>query len=148
MKEISAGGVVVRRDQSGNLEILLIEDRYRKWTLPKGKQEPGETIEMTAIREVLEETGIQAKIIKKLDTIHYQYRHNDYGHIDKEVVYYLMETAGGQEVPQIEEINQVAWLSAQEAWKRLLKRGYANNHRIIRHAFQELEISMEEEDFT
>ena len=58
MKEISAGGVVFRK-VDGELQIQLIQDRYGKISLPKGKMEPGETIEQTALREIVEETGIE-----------------------------------------------------------------------------------------
>lgn len=52
MKEISAGGVVYRRTGE-RIELLIIEDRYMKISLPKGKQEAGETMEETALREVI-----------------------------------------------------------------------------------------------
>jgi len=58
VKEISAGGVVYRKE-GDRLELLMIEDRYGKWTLPKGKQEAGEEVEETALREIREETGLR-----------------------------------------------------------------------------------------
>src|SRR5690606_19580309 len=54
MKEISAGGVVYRRTKSGAIEVQLIQDRYGRTSLPKGKMEPGETVEETALREIVE----------------------------------------------------------------------------------------------
>ena len=56
MVEISAGGLVYRMEKD-ELQVQMIQDRYGKITLPKGKMEAGETIEETALREILEETG-------------------------------------------------------------------------------------------
>ncbi|MDF2682523.1 MAG: pyrophosphohydrolase, partial [Brevibacillus sp.] len=90
MKEISAGGVVYR-EQDGEYMLLLIEDRYGKVTLAKGKQEIGETIEETALREVLEETGVAGRLGGKLDMITYVYYHPVTSEaVDKEVHYYLV----------------------------------------------------------
>lgn len=65
-KWISAGGVVI--DERG--QVALVRQRDRKgrwrWTLPKGRMEPGETAERTALREVYEETGLRARIVKPI----------------------------------------------------------------------------------
>ena len=59
----AAGGVVTRTNASGELEILVVHrPRYDVWSLPKGKLEPGETIEQAALREVQEETGIRCAL--------------------------------------------------------------------------------------
>lgn len=94
MKEISAGGVVYRRTPEHGLQIQLIQDRYGKVSLPKGKMEPGETVEETALREIAEETGLQGRIVEPIDQIKYQYRHEAKGLVDKEVHYYLVEATG------------------------------------------------------
>lgn len=73
-KEISAGGVVFR-SIGGRLEIQLILDRYGKISMAKGKMEPGETVEQTALREIEEETGIIGSIISPVDIIKYTYNH-------------------------------------------------------------------------
>ena len=74
MKEISAGGVVYKRID-GRIDIQLIQDRYGKISLPKGKMEPGETVEQTALREILEETGIEGRIVTLLEIIKYRFSH-------------------------------------------------------------------------
>lgn len=135
MKEISAGGVVYRKNED-KIELLLIEDRYMKASLPKGKQEDGETIEETALREIEEETGIIGKIIKPLETIHYNYFHPSLGLIQKEVHYYLVEAISGQLKPQIEEINKVDWLTSEELWQKQKSYGYENNLSVIKKACQ------------
>lgn len=133
MKEISAGGVVYRKN-GNKTELLLIEDRYMKASLPKGKQEDGETIEETALREIQEETGIIGKIIKPLETIHYNYFHPVLGSIQKEVHYYLVEAISGNLKPQIEEINKVDWLSFEDLWKKQKSYGYENNVSVLKKA--------------
>ncbi|MFC7440633.1 NUDIX hydrolase [Laceyella putida] len=138
MKEISAGGVVYREGQAG-IEILMIEDRFGRWTLPKGKKEAGETDEETALREILEETGITGTIVERLHTISYQYTHAERGAVDKTVHYYLVRAESGVETPQLEEINGVVWLSPREAWEKQTGLGYDNNDEVMRLALAKLE---------
>jgi 8-oxo-dGTP pyrophosphatase MutT (NUDIX family) len=51
---LTAGCVVYRRDGAGAPLVLLIYDKYGRWTLPKGHLEPGETEQAAAVREVFE----------------------------------------------------------------------------------------------
>jgi len=131
--EISAGGVVYMKEQE-DLRIQLILDRYGKISLPKGKMEPGETIEETALREIEEETGILGEIVFPVDIIAYTYQNPIYGEVNKEVHYYLVEAKGGHLKPQVEEINEVSWYDSKVAWSRQLKSGYRNNDAILRKA--------------
>ena len=140
MKEVSAGGVVYRKE-AGRIELLIIEDRYMKTSLPKGKQEAGETIEETALREVKEETGIVGRIVEPLEVIQYQYYHPQIGVVNKEVHYFLVEAVSGTLVPQLEEINKVKWMFPEVAWTSQMKYGYENNHSVIEKAFILLELA-------
>lgn len=97
MKEFSAGGVVIR-----DYKVLLLKKFYGDWVLPKGKIETDETTAVTAIREVGEETGIKASVIKKLGYARYYYYHKN-EKISKRVDYYLMSCIGGELHPQKEE---------------------------------------------
>jgi 8-oxo-dGTP pyrophosphatase MutT (NUDIX family) len=134
MKEISAGGVVYRKERD-ELLFLMIVDRYGKVTLAKGKQEPGETIEETALREVAEETGIRGKLIHHLETVYYEYFHPVTGEkVHKEVHYYLIEAYTSDITVQVEEINAVRWCSPQEAWQLQTQKGYRNNENVLRKA--------------
>lgn len=143
MKEISAGGVVYRRLE-GRLEILLIQDRFGKITLPKGKMEPGETMEETALREIREETGITGRIIEPLERVEYQFTLPQKGAVTKEVQYYLVEASGGDLAAQIEEIRGVEWLGPREAWKKQLEHGYENNNSVLYRALIRLGIEVSE----
>lgn len=145
MKEISAGGVVYKKEM-GACFILMIEDRYSRWTLPKGKKEPGETDEETALREILEETGVEGKIEQPLETVFYRYSHPSCGEMEKEVRYFLVKAEGGETVPQLSEISGVAWLCPQQVWEKQRTRGYENNLSVINKAFACLEIKVEESE--
>ncbi|MEC0179853.1 NUDIX domain-containing protein [Paenibacillus favisporus] len=129
-KEISAGGVVFR-SIGGRLEIQLILDRYGKISMAKGKMEPGETVEQTALREIEEETGIIGSIISPVDIIKYTYSHPIHGQVQKEVHYYLVEAISG-----------VAWYEPREAWLRQDQNGYDNNDRIVRKGLSLLGIEV------
>ncbi|MFC4076746.1 NUDIX hydrolase [Salinithrix halophila] len=142
VKEISAGGVVYRRENS-QVKILLIEDRYSRWTLPKGKKEPGETDQETALREIEEETGIRGRIQKRLETIRYRYFHPNHGDISKEVHYFLVEAGAGSVTPQLSEITGAAWFSPEEAWRKQQEEGYDNNDGVLGQAYQHLGIQAE-----
>lgn len=137
MKEISAGGVVYRK-VNGSVQIQLIEDRYGKISLPKGKMEPGETVEQTALREIAEETGIAGQIKDLLETIKYTYTHPVKGEVNKEVFYYLVEAVGGTLQAQIEEIRGVAWHDPQTAVRLQRTRGYPNNEIVLQRALERL----------
>ncbi len=133
LKENSAGGVVFRK-RNGKIEILMIEDRFDHWTLPKGKQEQGETDEETALREIEEETGIQGRIVQFLVSIDYTYEHQDLGVVEKTVHYFLVDALQGEETPQLEEIKGVKWLDLEKAWEKQQEFGYGNNEIVVEKA--------------
>lgn len=140
-KEISAGGVVYRQ-RDGQLEIQLIEDRFGRMTLAKGKMEPGETIEQTALREIQEETGITGQLSEPLQVISYVYEHAQLGTVQKEVHYYLVEAGEGLLQAQVEEITGVAWYEPSTAWRLQLDAGYDNNDDVLRLALEKLGIQL------
>jgi 8-oxo-dGTP pyrophosphatase MutT (NUDIX family) len=141
MKEISAGGVVYRM-QENKLHIQMIQDRYGKFTLAKGKMEPGETVEQTALREIWEETGITGSIQAPIEIIKYQYSNPETGVIDKEVHYYLVEAISGDLHAQIEEIRGVEWLEPLDAWQKQKQSGYNNNDSVLRNALEKLGVEV------
>jgi ADP-ribose pyrophosphatase YjhB (NUDIX family) len=65
-KWTSAGGAVI--DRRGRIALVRQRDRKGRWrwTLPKGRMEPGETAEATALREVYEESGLRARIVRPI----------------------------------------------------------------------------------
>ncbi|HEY3054774.1 MAG TPA: NUDIX hydrolase [Thermoanaerobaculia bacterium] len=115
--EHSSGGAVVAT-RNGAAYVALIATRGRtRWGLPKGAVAQGETSEQAALREVLEETGLQAEIVKPLDTIEYFFRAGD-TLIHKRVDFYLMRYLAGELTPQLSEVDDVEWVELSEAIQR------------------------------
>lgn len=112
----SAGGVVCRvRD--GILEAVLCgRDSPRKWSLPKGTPEEGESVEETALREVCEETGLQVAIDAPVGSITYWFMlPRDGVRCRKVVHYYLMRATGGSTEGHDAEFDEVRWFPVEEA---------------------------------
>jgi 8-oxo-dGTP pyrophosphatase MutT (NUDIX family) len=106
----AAGGVVIRDGQVA----LVHRPRYDDWTLPKGKLDRGESFEEAAVREVEEETGLRARLVRELPSTTYRV-----GGRQKVVRYWLMEVEGdGPFVPN-DETDELRWVSPDEA-RRLL----------------------------
>ena len=103
----AAGGLVINK----NGEILFMF-RRGKWDLPKGKLDPGESLESCAKREVIEETGVsQLELVRFLLITEHEYE--DRGDlILKETHWWLMKTNGNQPlIPQREEdITELKWI--------------------------------------
>lgn len=111
-KQIRAGGGVVVNEKS---EVLMIF-RRGKWDLPKGKLDPGETIENCAIREVMEETGLhKVTLIKPLVNTWHIYQEGA-SLILKQTDWFAMEVKGAPAlIPQIEEdITDLKWVPPSE----------------------------------
>ena len=106
--ERSAGGLVLRRDDHGYSGLIIGRSMPRIWSLPKGHIEANETIENAALREVQEETGIEASIIVKLSDIRYWFYANKLKH-SKIVHFFLMRYVSGYPTPQLGEVDETLW---------------------------------------
>jgi len=112
----SGGAVIAMRDGAAHVALIATRNKTR-WGLPKGAVTTGETSEAAALREVLEETGLHARIVKPLDTIEYYFRAGD-ALIQKTVDFYLMDYVGGELEPQLSEVDAVEWVELSAALRR------------------------------
>jgi 8-oxo-dGTP pyrophosphatase MutT (NUDIX family) len=122
-RQLSSGGVVFRR-RGKDTDVALISVKSgwgrgpRVWCLPKGLVEKGENIAATAHREVKEETGLDGKIIKKINNIHYFYseKHDKKTTRYLKIVYFfLMEYTTGDTAFHDEEVEDCRWFPLDEA---------------------------------
>ena len=125
--ERSAGGLVLRRERGTYSGLLIGRSTPRIWSLPKGHIEPNESIEMAALREVQEETGIEATIIVKLSDIRYWFYANKMKH-SKIVHFFLMRYVNGIPQPQEGEVDEVSWVRLDEMQEMLT---HVNERRLI-----------------
>lgn len=143
--ETSAGGLVLRnmrraynprtnRVYLSTVKVALIGRTDRRgrllWSLPKGHIEDYETVPMTAIREVREETGIEGEIIKRLGTIDYWFL-SDGKRIHKTVHHYLLRFTGGELSNADAEITEVKWVPLKDLPRVL---SYADERKLARRA--------------
>jgi 8-oxo-dGTP pyrophosphatase MutT (NUDIX family) len=123
LREFSAGGLVVRR-MRGRAYIAAV--RVKDGTvlaLPKGHIEPGESGSDTAVREVREETGVDGRLVEKLDDIRYWYT-RDGARVLKVVSFFLLAyRSGSVRDYQRAEVDGAEWIPLDEAPKRLAYRG-------------------------
>ena len=111
--EFSCGGVILE-----NNKVLLVQVKSMKgrkiWTFPKGHIEQGETPRQAALREVLEETGYKASIVKPLLKVRYAFTLKG-RYVRKVVQWYLMKKLGriGKHDPS--EILAINWVSINKA---------------------------------
>jgi 8-oxo-dGTP pyrophosphatase MutT (NUDIX family) len=160
LREISAGGVVVRHRPEG-WEVAVIEpqrdldktgksDKKRQkqiLALPKGLVDPGEKPDDTAIREVREETGIQSTKITKLTDIKYMYVRSwgDKQRVFKIVSFFLLRYESG-EIDDVSEemrieVKQALWIPLEGAERKL---AYKGERDVVKLAQKYLESHSEE----
>ena len=108
---LAAGGLVIRPDPDGELRVLVAHrPRYDDWSLPKGKADPGESPETTAVREVDEETGILADIIAPLSEVEYRVSSGR----RKVVRYFAMRLRSERAFTPNDEVDEIRWVTPEE----------------------------------
>jgi 8-oxo-dGTP pyrophosphatase MutT (NUDIX family) len=130
--EVSAGGIVFRRESDGRIVYLLIRDSYGNWGFPKGHLEEAESPADAATRETAEETGLDRLVLQgpiRVIDWHFRFRGR---HIHKYCHFFLFESPSGQACPQAEEgITDCRWRPLDEALALL---SYDNARGVLKRA--------------
>jgi 8-oxo-dGTP pyrophosphatase MutT (NUDIX family) len=138
--EISAGGFVVSKSDSSMVALMARFNRGGKleWCIPKGHLEPDETKEQAALREVFEETGLEAEITEYLGEVSYTF--NQKGkNVSKTVHVFLMDQVAGEltmEHDPNHEASELAWVKLNELVSRL---SHGSEKRIAQVALELIE---------
>jgi len=129
----SAGGLIVYASRI----LLIATQKGRRWQLPKGHIEAGETPEQAAVREVREETGVTGRIVAPLPGVEYWYVEKGPCRVHKKVDYFLLDYVSGDAVDfDPEEVSGTGWFSWEAGIARLT---FENERRVVRRARELLE---------
>ena len=120
VREPTAGGVIFRRNNKRQLEILLIQDAKNRWTIPKGHIEEGETARETAEREIREETGLQEmKVMGWLGKINFRYRRVSSLVLMTTDIFLVQGLGDTDDLKPEEWMNGIKWFPTSEALDKI-----------------------------
>ena len=136
--QISAGGVAFRRTDSGIEAAIVAVNPSRRWQLPKGIIDAGETPEIAALREVREEAGIETEIVELIEKVEYWYvgfHKGERVRFHKFVYFYLLKYLGGSVENHDHEIAEARWASVDEAIELL---AFKSEKDVVNKAFDRI----------
>lgn len=107
-KVMAAGGVIWRQSADGIELVVIHRPKYDDWSIPKGKVDPGERLEDTALREVEEETALTCELGAWLGV-------QEYPQKKKEVHYWTMQVVSAGEFTANAEVDELRWIRLEEA---------------------------------
>lgn len=118
--------------------ILLISTQSgRRWQLPKGHIEMGETAEQAALREVREETGVTGRVVAPLSEVEYWFVEKGSRRVHKRVDYFLLDYVSGSAADfDAAEVSGAEWFSWDEG---IAKLSFDNERRVVLQAREILE---------
>jgi 8-oxo-dGTP diphosphatase len=113
---VYAAGALCWREVDGELLLALVHrSRYNDWSWPKGKVDPGETLPQTAVREILEETGLSIKLGQRIHVSNYIMPNGAH----KEVHYWAARVSDAvvarSKFKPDDEVAEVRWVTIAEA---------------------------------
>jgi 8-oxo-dGTP pyrophosphatase MutT (NUDIX family) len=117
IREFSAGGLVIR-NLRGRPHVAVVRVREEILALPKGHPERGESSQDAALREVREETGLEATPGEKLGDIRYWYA-RDGERVLKVVSFFLFRYRSGRLADHDHEVEEALWIPLEDAPRRL-----------------------------
>jgi 8-oxo-dGTP pyrophosphatase MutT (NUDIX family) len=124
----SAGGLVVL----GSRILLISTQAGRRWQLPKGHIEEGETPEQAAVREVREETGVTSRVVAPLPGVEYWFVERGAHRIHKQVDYFLLDYLSGDTADfDPHEVSGAEWFPWDEG---IAKLSFENERRVVETA--------------
>jgi 8-oxo-dGTP pyrophosphatase MutT (NUDIX family) len=134
-KVIKAAGGLIRKK-----EKFMMIYRMKKWDLPKGKREKGETYKQTAIREVEEECNIAVKIGRKVCTTWHTYTMNKNAML-KKTKWFLMDSVDDSKMkPAVaEDIEELRWMNRKEVY-HALEHSYKSISYVFEQYYQKVEL--------
>jgi 8-oxo-dGTP pyrophosphatase MutT (NUDIX family) len=119
IREFSAGGVVIRNLRGRpHVAVVRVRGKVPFLALPKGHPEKGESSQDAALREVREETGLEATPVEKLGDIKYWYA-RDGDRVMKIVSFFLFRYRSGRLEDHDHEVEEALWIPLEEASERL-----------------------------
>ena len=135
-EQVSAGGVVFRRDNERIDVVIVAVGGNNRWQLPKGLVEKDEKPEIAAVREAREEGGTDTEVIEHIETVEYWYAGLDGGErvrFHKRVHFYLLRYLSGDTGNHDWEVNEARWVPIDDASSQL---AFDNERRVVERAKQ------------
>jgi 8-oxo-dGTP diphosphatase len=135
-EQVSAGGVVFRRDNERIDVVIVAVGGDNRWQLPKGLVEKDEKPEVAAVREAREEGGTDSEVVELIETVEYWYAGLDGGErvrFHKRVHFYLLRYLSGDTSSHDWEVNEARWVPIDDATSQL---AFDNERRVVERAKQ------------
>ena len=136
IEQISAGGVAYRAIDDRIEIAIILTIPERRWQLPKGIIDAGETPEQAALREVREEAGIDTELIEVLNRTEYWFTADRDGvrsRFHKYVHWFLLKYTSGDVANHDHEVEEARWVEFGEALKLL---AFKNERDIVEKAIE------------
>lgn len=136
LDQVSAGGVAYR-EIDGRIDIaIILTNPERRWQLPKGMIDAGESFEQAALREVREEAGIETDLIGPLETTEYWFsadRNGTRTRFHKFVHWFLMRYRSGNVEDHDHEVVEARWAVVDDALEMLV---FKNERDVVEKALE------------